>query len=538
MLVYANHFSFEVNDGPHQAFQLIAKWVGQRAKAYVDPERLSAGIRELHLRDGSTLTSRATVDESGRPLYPYLFCARLSHGDNQVSGRRWTTEIGLRQENQSSNIECSIVLQTDEVSARVNAPIQVTRPKLVQLLVESCHPLGHTAGLSVKRLTLEAAPAFLSEIERQERLHPIVVVSSRYNSSPFVTPERLRSIVVGLADVAEIPPDVDTFELQEIVGRRYIAFGGAINVVFPIRHAGGRPLCDSVLFRPEHLEALHQDERSVEAEVLAAITHRTNLPSSWRHISTEKVNEAILRSKLSRAAAQAKEGTSAVTEIAEYATLLEAADIELRTKEIQLDELQDSLEREHEENRRLEANIASLKHALSGRELSNESDNEEAASALIPLRQSIAALQMGNISLEKTLALIATLYPDRIVALDSAYDSARESDRGGFRHCTKAFNLLSKLASEYWQALTDGKSDQQAKSVFGQSSYAANEASALSNEGKKRRSFRYRDRTFLMEKHLKHGVKDSLAETLRIHFEWISNEKKIVIGHCGPHLDF
>lgn len=41
-----------------------------------------------------------------------------------------------------------------------------------------------------------------------------------------------------------------------------------------------------------------------------------------------------------------------------------------------------------------------------------------------------------------------------------------------------------------------------------------------------------------MEKHLKHGVKGSLAEILRVHFEWIASEKKIVIGHCGKHLDF
>ncbi|WP_279611117.1 hypothetical protein [Burkholderia gladioli] len=41
-----------------------------------------------------------------------------------------------------------------------------------------------------------------------------------------------------------------------------------------------------------------------------------------------------------------------------------------------------------------------------------------------------------------------------------------------------------------------------------------------------------------MEKHLKHGVKDSAAETLRVHFEWIASEQKIIIGHCGKHLDF
>ena len=41
-----------------------------------------------------------------------------------------------------------------------------------------------------------------------------------------------------------------------------------------------------------------------------------------------------------------------------------------------------------------------------------------------------------------------------------------------------------------------------------------------------------------MLKHLKIGIKDSLSETLRVHFEWLADEKRIVIGHCGGHLPF
>lgn len=302
MLVYANSFAFEANTGTEQIVQLIAKWVGQRSKAYVDPVRLAGGIRELHLKDGSTLSSLVTADDYGKTLHPFLFCARLSHGDDQVPGRRWTTEIGLRKENENAVVECTIVLKTDEVSARVNAPIQVTRPKLVQLLVENFRPIGHTAGLSVKQLTMDSAPAFLHEVERRERRHPLVIVSLGRDGTFSVMPERLRTIVIGLADVVEIPANVDTFELQGAIGRRYIAFGGAINIVFPVRRACHEPICDTVLLRPENFDFI----RNIESEVLSVITHRTNSPYSWKHISTESVNQAILRNKLLRVVAQAK----------------------------------------------------------------------------------------------------------------------------------------------------------------------------------------------------------------------------------------
>ena len=44
MLVYVNNFLFEPAQGPDQIVQLVAKWVGQRAKSYVDTARLAEGI--------------------------------------------------------------------------------------------------------------------------------------------------------------------------------------------------------------------------------------------------------------------------------------------------------------------------------------------------------------------------------------------------------------------------------------------------------------------------------------------------------------
>lgn len=536
MLVYVNSFLFEPEQGPEQIIQLAAKWVGRRAKTYVDGTRLAEGIRELKLKDSSTLSSRATVTEDGQKLYPYLFCAQLSHRDDKVSGRRWITEIGLRQEALGGPVECSLLLKTEEVSARVTATIQVTRPKLVEQLIKACNPLGQTPGLKVKHLTEESALAFLHEVERDGRDYPIVVISPSRDGEYPVEPDRLRSILVGLSDVVAIPATENTFAIEESVGRRYMAFGGAINIVFPVRNGERSRFCETVLLRPDEIADILGGGNSIESEVLAAITHRTNLPYSWRHTSPEKVGQAVLRAQLSRTIERTKAGGHS-EEVAEYVALLEAADQELQAKDSEIARIRSEYEVKDQEARTLQADIANLKHALSGMQSSDDA-RDEAAEALAPLREPVAALFKGNPSLQQVMELIATLYADRIIFLDTARASAKESDRGGFRLGAKAYELLHKLATEYWQHLADGKSDQQAKAVFGQNAYAANEASVLSNDGKRRRTFSYRGRDILMEKHLKHGVKDSLAETLRVHFEWLAGEKKIVIGHCGKHLDF
>jgi hypothetical protein len=41
-----------------------------------------------------------------------------------------------------------------------------------------------------------------------------------------------------------------------------------------------------------------------------------------------------------------------------------------------------------------------------------------------------------------------------------------------------------------------------------------------------------------MEKHLKIGSAENAADTLRIHFEWVAEDKLIVVGYCGAHLNF
>lgn len=536
MLVYANNFVFEPAQGPDQIIQLMAKWVGHRARSHVDASRLAEGIRELKLKDGSTLISRTTwSDDKGR-AYPFWFSAQLSHRDEKISGRRWITEIGLHQEVEGKPIECSLLLRTDEVSARVTAAIQVTRPKLVEQLIQSCNPLGQTPGLKIKQLTLESASAFLREVEREGRNYPIAILSVNRDNEYPVDPERLRSILAGLADVVCIPAEENTFAIEELVGRRFMAFGGALNIVFPGRQGDRGFFYETVLLRSEDIADLRDSGHSIESEVLSTITHRTNMPLSWKHISPEKVGQAVLRSQLSQMIERAKAGNQS-EELTEYVVLLESADQELQSKDKELESIRSNYEEKEQEVRVLEANIANLKHALNGLQ-SSDGGGDEVAEVLAPLRDSVVAVLKGSPSLQQTVDLIATLYSDRIVFLETAKASAKESDRGGFRQGAKAFELLQKLGTEYWQHLADGKSDQHAKTVFGQNAYAANEASALSNDGKRRRTFSYRGRDLLMEKHLKHGVKDSRAETLRVHFEWLAHEKKIIVGHCGKHLDF
>jgi hypothetical protein len=533
MLVYANSFDVRPAAGTRAVIDQVALWVGQSRQTFVDPERLSQGIHELKMPEGAALSSLVTLDDSQAPEFPYFFCARLTHGQTGVPGRRWVTEVGLRQSAEHDTIFCSVVLRTDEVSAKVTTPIQATRPRIVQQIIDRCSPAGATPGLVLKGLTVENAKGFGYDIEHESRKHPLVLVSCDRNGAYPVLPSRLQSVLVGLAQVVEISLDVDTFALAQILGRGYSAYGGAINIIFPYRQTESGGFCQTELLRPDRIREFLDSGSSVESEVLASITHRTNLPHSWKHISIEVVAQARLTRRLTAGAKQA----SASADTAAYEELLDEAAKNLRSKDEELSALRGDIETSNATVEQLRAENDGLKYALTGSQARADVSGE-VESGLAPLRHAVQAVLAGTPSLEQALRLAQGLFSDRLVVLETAFDAAQDSDRGGFQFGAKAYELLSKLAGPYWDALVSGAGDNRARDVFGKNAFASREAESMSNDGRKRRTFSYLGRDILMEKHLKVGVKDSAAETLRIHFEWFSDQKKLVIGHCGKHLDF
>jgi hypothetical protein len=149
------------------------------------------------------------------------------------------------------------------------------------------------------------------------------------------------------------------------------------------------------------------------------------------------------------------------------------------------------------------------------------------------------AFKATSPKLEQVLLFLKTFYADRLVILETAYSSAKESDRCKFKYVDKALEMLVTLAEAYWADMEQGNSERQLKDIFGHECFSAKENSdTISPTGIKRRKFRYKKDDILMEKHLKIGNSPSRAETIRIHFEWIPDEKRVLIGHCGKHLEY
>jgi len=512
-------------------------------------ECLSYGVKDMvenlglfesnnvYTRDSRRIQSARWVADGTR-----MQSLQYTHPDTDVSGRLWITEIGIRQERATDpTIKASIVLRTSDISTRVDSPVLTTRPRVVNELLNRCNPASSTPGLSVIELHEDNAQKFLDKlVQSPVRRHPILVISPTVDGRYPVDPGEMLFYLGGLADVAKIQPEADSYAVQQILGSRYAAWHGAVNLIHPPLQTDGSNIRSSnQLFLLDDIQMMHAAvDFTAESELLGYVTHRVNLPNSWQHLSIQEVNDRKKQAELK----QRREEAAQAGEMSEYIDLLEetneqlehekrglVAEIETLQNDVNFKDYEiDELKREQHEQKRVIAGLQSSLHHGKAKSNGGRLDDD--------IRERFVRAFNGEAILEEALKLIEFLYPDRVIVLESALNSARDS--AVFEDRARAFQLLLTLVTEYYVGLVEGNGDATARTIFG-SSYSARESETVESNRRARRlrTFHYKGEGIEMMRHLKIGVADNKINTLRIHFHWDSDDQKIVIGHCGKHLD-
>ncbi len=533
MIIYAVHLSFVKETQFRDAAAAVAEWLRKKHRREVNPRAL--------LEPGDRLIAPShRIEVESMVGAPSLHCIRYSHPDAEVHGRLWVTEIGLRKDAPGAELECSILLKTDEVSARVSEPVQPTRPGVVREILRNCRPSGQVPGLSIQQLDCESAEAFHYHLGDPNRNYPIVVMSTSGEGGYPVAPEKLQELLLGLAEVVLIPEWVDTFLLERMVGRSRIAWGGALRIVYPPTDRS----IPSKLILKSLLEDLNAQGIRPEREILSLLLHRVNLANSRRHISGEEVRRvrAYRELETSRNAARKSDDVQGLRKyIGELEEMLTRPDPEksalreeIRSMNGDVELKDDQIEELDDEVRRLKYEIQGFKETITA--MSRGRAGDDAVHPPKFARAVVDAIEHDPTP-EECLEILSNLFADRLVVLDSAWRSAEDSR--SFRFGCKLFGLLNLLVNDYYEALGRGEADSSARKVFGER-YSARESETIESSvgARNRRTFKYNGQFVEMMKHLKIGVKDSATETIRVHFEWMAVEKKIVIGHCGPHIPF
>lgn len=448
---------------------------------------------------------RSIAHEDGR-----IWAARLEDLRDAGSGRNWTTDLFVEARGRA------LVRFGAELVLRSSAPkgerFSHSRPRVVRDILSTLSAEADGVALAETPEVVDepGLEDFVRLLLDERRRLPVVAIARDKTGATQIDPNRAANLLAGACHVRILESDA-SWALTRVLGKRWSVYNRAIRLYFPGVAEEDDPY--------RHPLSMVSPSRPGE-RIIDWLGARV-LPAGFRDADQDA---RFWRVGLLRHAAPAAPGH---TGMLSHGAELEAARAErdearreAETAEALMVEADRLREEAESELARLRDTLATLPSAPAG----------GGASAA-----QVAPLVTGGLTVAAALSLVECLFPSRLTVLPSAHAAARRSD--GFEHSKKALELLWTLATAYWAELTGGKGDVEARKLFG-NAYAPKEASKLSAHGRSLRTFRWNGEDIFMERHLKIGVKPSVATTLRIHFHWDGDHKRIVIGHCGPHLDF
>ncbi|MBC8098639.1 MAG: hypothetical protein H7Y11_04300 [Armatimonadetes bacterium] len=534
MLVYSA--TLKLNCTFDSVIEIIEEWLSASLKQPVHKLNLKLDGKDYRFDKESVSVLRWDAD------FPCLTSITYIQPDTKVSGRRWTTEIGVRQKQADGEVECSILIKTDEISTQVGTETTPTRPKFMINLLERCAPSDQTPGICIIGLDDSNLEQWSQYIQSYDRKHPVVIISPKRDGTYIIQPEDVQAQLCGLADVIRIKEAANSFQISAGLGEEYAAWLGALNIIYPRIISTGKIHTFRIKQADLELMAQATDEKDQPANaLLARITHRMNIPNARRHITPELVRSHRLQAEIAEKQRQLLTSHELSDQTREYLEAFEKDNLQLNQR---IKRLEQEIRLAQEDNESKDDDIANLTTQLNDKRLEIQQliistqhvrASVDASSIPAHIRQLFIQIWVDKATLEEQLRFIEAFFPERIVILESAWASSRESER--FNHKERAFELLFKMVTEYWEAVPGEGVHNAGKRVFGYTTFAARESETVESNknAAKARTYTYKGEQVKMMTHLRMGIKDSIEHTLRIHFHWDSEDRKIVLGHCGPH---
>ena len=534
MLVYTNAFSVLGSESSQACLRAIHGWFCQQlGHSPSIAEIQKAGMIEGK-RGGkkSYLRTYAFYEDDG-----YRLAWRLKHGDERTPGRQWVIEIGMVIQG-DDRTDFSVTVQTEELSTLVDAAVRASRPRLIGFILDNVNDAGDaeidpsTPGVGIKRAgrNTDEFRALARVIEDAGRRSPLVLVSPTREGEYLLNRRHLQEQLFGLAQVVEIHPDFNSYEMEQVLGRWWSAWDGAVNVIRTPLPSG--KVVGNVI-RSYELQDQGDTQDARIAHILRFVTHNTNIPRLRDHISPEEIARLATRARLdSRIRELEASGADRSERDEELLNELIEANADIDRLRGEREQAQMTVMKKEDVIAELEDQIRRERYRPGYIPNENETDHSDPKTLKLAIKL-LAEAQEPNP--QEGLSLLQATFQDKVVVLESAFESAAKS--APFQHKRRLFNLLLRLATEYRDRL-QSEGDNSARQVFTPSEFAATESDSIlaSKEMMRSRTFEHQGTAIAMPRHLKIGVADDISKTIRVHFHWDADSGKIVIGYCGPHL--
>lgn len=535
-LHYQANFSLRLEDNPQKSWESAVKairsWVRERVRG---PEELEESWffrygRWTKDREPYVFVETARTIGAGTDSVPEFWAVRMQIRDPSNSFRFWTTDIGIKTM-AGEDLEVAVTVSNyvrPGYFGEEPTP-QFSSPKIVhKLLHPAFGPHSGDLPLQLSAVYYRAAdvPHLRKLMASPSRRCPIVILSRhRTHGEPLIDPRGLTTKAAGTAAFYVSADGYAESELIDALPDRFRVMGGMIRIFMPgVRFDSEQDAGRHRYYSTSQIENL--GEATVATEIIRSLTRRMDWSDHRLVFSVEEVKDRYRKQRLNEL--KAAPSNDSVDELLELLT----ADNDSLTGRVQ--ELETDLE---EMGTSVEHLRFELDH-FKDRAINAESDLGKLKSAtdLDTMLQEIPE------DVDGCLRLTASIYSDRIEIADSAFKTASDARinklSGQLPTIWKLLRSIpTALYNLYFELNLDGTRLEERYQEQTGFELALTEGSMTRNDKTlmSLRNIPYEGQDYFMEPHVKFGTK--APRLLRVHFAFDNDKRRIVIGHCGDHLD-
>lgn len=527
-------------DNPSNRFYLlrtISNWINNKNSNEKTKDTilkgLIAGKLDFH-RDNLDINCRSISGKFTQNSPEYLAISH-SHPDSSEgmsSWRTWTNEIGLQKIDE--NVYLFSLTNSYQIKSGyigyVTEPT-ITSPNIIKQLINSEYWTASVSGIQVGLDPVLVdhynVKDFIALVFNSERAVPLIYISRDIENNLPLNPKFLSNKVAGNAIVF--------YEEDKSVGRshtvlpkfqNYRCSNGMVRVYLPgVNSENPYDAKRHRFFSFESIIELSPEE--VISIIAESLVRRSIFIRPFKVQCIKDLDRIAIEIKLSEAIASQKDETIIQT----YKEQVDVLNNQLTEKEKEIDEYCSLYDQAVSDSGLFKDEIKNLKR-----------DNFNLAAQLQQYEIANPSEQYQTYFLEKVptklidlIELAELYYNQKIVFLQEAKDSAEGYDLNDLNKAWKALKSIAEVLHPImFHSEGDKKADYHSKTGFD----IAMTESKMTKGDKKLAAQRlriYNGEKIDISPHIGYGTKK--PNMLRIHFYVSNSEKKIIIGHCGDHLD-
>lgn len=488
------------------------------------------------LRTGCYLEGESSGKESVK-----AWASRYIHDDaNPANGRRWIVDIGLnRLEGNVCVMYITVSHEKDKYflgETQQSTLPDVSIPGVVKKLIDSrildvsldkrfVLPLGKSVYTVT---TVHAGELLFDWIDSYLRRYVVIVFNGKLISK-YAT--NLHKLVQGKAIVISIDENP---EMKDYMGRinrdkkHQVPFN-CFRVFFPAVKGEAHTAYNKIFKLDSVKYAVEIVGRSLLSNYMLNCHEGVNNIEKIGHLITLSKLQSHKAAHLELVSLQQNESGESVPDEKDKIISSLKSDIETIWEEVaeEADNHRHALEAQKQECKRYQKRTEELTRQLE--EVKRTSTTKEQA------LQEWAREGFPD-NLKELLLYAEKMMPSRLIVLASALKSAEDASYNG--PLSKAWDMLTSLGSYLYDKKYGG--GRISETEFGNEnpcelSMTEGRMTKRDSELLKQREVIYKGKPYAITPHLKFGTKQ--PKLLRLYFQFVEDEKKIIIGHFGDHLD-